>query len=74
MSDEKKRAQAAPTAEKRPLEHWAKLKNTSDFDLTGLRYEFHQAVNAEATEAEYDAALAKFRGTPVGYAVLGMKR
>lgn len=62
-------------AEIKLISEWAALKKTSEFDLAGLRVEaFHNAHNAESTEADFDAALAKFRGTPIGYQVLGGAR
>lgn len=64
----------APKPEVKPLEDWAKLKNTSDWDLAGVRCEsFRSAINAESTEADFDAALAKFRSTRIGYQVLSGK-
>jgi hypothetical protein len=64
----------ATKPEVKTLTEWAKLKNTSDWDLAGVRCEsFFNTINAECTEAQYDAALAKFRGTRVGYQVLSGK-
>jgi hypothetical protein len=69
---------SAPTsapAKVKPIDVWAKDKRVSDWDLAGLRLEsFFNATNAEATEEQFDAALSKFRATPVGYQTHGMKR
>ncbi len=61
--------------EVKPIEAWAKECGASEFDLAGLRHQsFQNTVNAESTKEVFLAALDRFRSTPVGYQVLGVKK
>ena len=59
MSKPKPVAEAAPVAERRAIEEWARIKGLDPLSwvFAGVRPQFGSVIGAECTEVQFDAAV-----------------